>query len=98
MDRSDDGCVADRGADDFQFQAGEPGDLFDLSQDVADAERAMVGGSLAAQGVDEGRRFQRESQPAVGVADFEPLPGQAFTFRREKFQPAVVRLGDDREW
>ena len=56
----------------------------------------MVRGPLAAIGIDEGRGFQRESQPAVGVADLKPLPGQTFTFRREKFQLAVARLGEAR--
>ena len=86
-----------RRADDFQLQAGEPRHLRDLSQDVANTKGAMVGGALAAQGVDEGCRLQRESQPAVSVADFETLPGQGFTFRRQKFQAAVVRLGDGQD-
>ena len=68
--------VAGCGANDFQFDAHKPGDLRNLPDDVADAEGAVVRWSLTTEGVDKVRGFQRKSQPAVGVADFEPFPGQ----------------------
>ena len=87
-----------RRPDDFQFQPREPRHLLKLAQEVPDAQCAMVGRSLAAIGIDEGCGFKRESQPAVGVADLQPLTGEAFALRREKFQPAIAGLGERRGW
>jgi len=50
----------------------------------------MVRWPLAAPGVDEGSGLEPESQPAIGVADFQPLPGQRFTFSRQELKPPIV--------
>ena len=81
-------------ADDPQFQPCKPSDFFYFSQDVADPQSTMVRRPLATPGVDEGRGFESESQPAIRVADFQPLPGQRFTLSRQEFKPAIARLCD----
>ena len=82
---------------DLQLEPGKPGNLLYLSQDVADPERAMVCGALAAPDIDEGRGIERESQPAIRVADFQALSGQRLALRRQELKTAVVGLGEGQD-
>jgi hypothetical protein len=69
-------------ADEPQFEPRKPSDFFYFPQDVADPQRTMVRRPFAAPSVDEGRGFKAKSQPAIRVADSQPLPGQRFAFSR----------------
>ncbi len=78
----------------LQLQSRKPRHLLELSEHMADAQRAMVRGSLGAIGVDKRSGFKSEAQAAVGVADLQTFAREAFTFRADKFQLAVSGLGE----
>ena len=67
--------------DDFQIQTQECRELFNLAEDMADTQGAMVGWPLGTPSVDERRRLKTEAQAAIRIADLQPLAAQRYAFR-----------------
>src|SRR3954447_17536277 len=74
------------GPDRGERQVEQAGDLADLVEVMADAERHVVRRALRAPALEELRRRQAEHDPAVGVADAERLAGHGLALGADELQ------------
>ena len=82
---------------DLQLHTQKRPNLFELSHDMTYAQGIMVRRSLLAPSVHEGCSVQRKPQSAVSVTDFQALPRQRFSFRRQELEAAIARLGQTQD-
>ena len=72
---------------DFEIQ--EQAQLFDLVRDVANANGAVMGGSVDVPRLDELARAEGEAVTAVRVADLLDRTGHRFSFGNQQLESAT---------
>src|SRR5215207_5329310 len=77
-------------ADGGRLDAEQLGELAHRLGNVADADRAMMGGPMAAPFGDEAPRPDSEAVPAVGIPDLEGRAGHRFTFGEQEPQRTIA--------